>query len=338
MNINLLGIDIAKNVFQMVGVDAKGHIVLKKRITRDRLMAFIAKLSPCVIAMEACSGANHWFRQFQRFGHTVKLISPQYVKPFVKTNKNDHNDAEAICEAASRPNMRFVSPKNIEQQSIQSVHRVRERLIGNRTALVNQIRGLLAEYGIIAAKGITRIRKQLPIIIENIDSELTEDDRILFSELYEELRQLDLKISSYDKKLKVIFNNHPICQRIAAIEGLGVISATALIAAVGDASVFKNGRQMSAWLGLTPRQHSSGDRQILLGISKRGDKYIRKLLIHGARSVVYRAHTKQDKRSEWINQVAMRRGNNRACVAVANKNARIIWSMLVNEENYRKAS
>ena len=338
MNISILGIDIAKNVFQLHGADKAGKVVVKKRIYRESLHSYIAKLAPCTIAMEACSGANYWYRQFTALGHTVKLISPQYVKPYVKTNKNDASDAEAICEAASRPNMRFVSPKNIEQQGIQSIHRVRERLIGNRTALVNQVRGLLAEHGIIAAKGIGHIRKQLPRILEDAENELTGSDREIFRDLYEELRGLDEKILSYDKKLEEIYKNHLVCQRLAEVEGLGVISTTALLAAIGDPTVFKNGRQMSAWLGLTPRQHSSGNKQVLLGISKRGDKYIRKLLIHGARAVVYRAGNKKDKRSEWINELVNRRGTNRACVAVANKNIRIVWSMLTNETSYRKGS
>lgn len=338
MNISILGIDIAKNVFQLHGVDKSGKVTLKKRIYRESLLSYIANLESCTIAMEACSSSNYWYRRFTEQGHTVKLISPQYVKPYVKTNKNDACDAEAICEAAGRPNMRFVSAKNIEQQGIQSIHRVRERLIGNRTALVNQIRGLLAEHGIIAAKGIGHIRKQLPRILEETKNELTGSDRELFSDLYEELRNLDEKIGNYDKKLEYIFKNSPVCQKLAQIEGLGVISTTALIAAIGDASVFKNGRQMSAWLGLTPRQHSSGNKQVLLGISKRGDCYIRKLLVHGARAVVYRSRNKKDRRSEWINMLAERRGTNKTCVAVANKNVRIIWSMLVNETDYKKAS
>jgi transposase len=336
MNASIVGIDIAKNVFQLHGVDKAGKIVFKKRVYRDDLMKLVAKLAPCIIAMEACSGSNYWSRKFIALGHTVKLISPQYVKPYVKTNKNDAHDAEAICEAASRPHMRFVSPKNLEQQSIQSIHRIRERLISNRTALVNQIRGFLAEHGIVVAKGITKIRKQLPQILEE-ENELTSIDRELIYDLYEELRTADKKIECYDNKLEIIFNNNEACQQLAEIEGIGVISATALVASIGDANNFKNGRQMSAWLGLTPKQHSSGNKQVLLGISKRGDCYLRKLLVHGARSVVYRASKKKDIRSKWINDLVDRRGTNKTCVAVANKNVRIVWSMLVNDTAYRKA-
>ena len=295
MNINILGIDIAKNVFQLHGVDKSGQAVLKKRLSRDKLLSFIAQLSPCAIVMEACSGSNYWSRQFKKLGHEVKLISPQYVKPFVKTNKTDANDAQAICEAACRPSMYFVAPKNIEQQNIQAIHRVRERLIGNRTKLANQIRGLLAEHGIILAKGIWHIRNQMCDILEDAENELMSDSRIMFHELYEELCQIDERIKNYDKKLEMIFKQNEVCQRLSAIEGLGIISTTVLIAAIGDVKVFKNGRQMSAWLGLTPKQHSSGDKKIILGISKRGDSYIRKTLIHGSRSVVYRAKNKTDK-------------------------------------------
>lgn len=338
MNINMLGIDIAKSVFQLHGIDKAGKAELKKRLTRKELLPYIAKLTPCTIVMEACSGANYWYRQFKALGHEVKLISPQFVKPFVKTNKNDANDAQAICEAASRPTMHFVCAKSIEQQDIQSIHRVRERLISNRTGLANQIRGLLAEYGIVVAKGLWQLRQQLSDILEDATNELTIQSRELVASLAEELTELDKKVKHYDVKLETIFKDNPVCQRLAAIEGLGIISTTALVSAIGDPQVFKNGRQLSAWLGLTPRQHSSGNRQLLLGISKRGDSYVRKLLVHGARSVVYRARRKIDKRSLWINQIAERRGKNKACVAVANKNIRIVWAMLTKETNYQKAA
>lgn len=335
MNIKLLGIDLAKNDFQLHGVDERGHAVLKKRLKREKLVSFIAQLPPCLIVMEACSGANYWGRQFIARGHEVKLISPQYVKPFVKTNKNDYNDVVGITEAASRPSMHFVALKSIEQQDIQALHRIRERFIANRTALANQLRGLLAEYGVIIAKGIGHLRKQLPLILEAAENELTVKGRALFADLYEELCHLDKKINQYDEKLAIIFKNNSVCQRLAEIEGLGVISTTALIAAVGNPDVFKNGRQMSAWLGLVPRQHSSGSKQLMLGISKRGDGYLRKLLVHGARSVVYRAQNKTDKRSVWINQLVQRRGKNKTCVAIANKNVRIIWAMLTKGIAYQ---
>lgn len=338
MNIKLLGIDLAKNDFQLHGVDARGKAVLAKRLKREKLLPFIANLPTCKIAMEACSGANHWSRKFSAMGHDVKMISPQYVKPFVKTNKNDSNDAMAITEAASRPSMHFVAPKSIAQQDIQALHRARERFIANRTGLSNQIRGLLAEYGVIAAKGLSHLRRQLPRILENAENELTNNGRMLFDDLYAELCHLDERIKAYNKALENVFEANPVCQRLADIEGLGVVNTTALVAAIGDPSVFKSGRQMSAWLGLVPKQHSSGGRQRLLGISKRGDSYLRKLLVQGARSVIYHAKNKTDKRSQWINQLIQRCGTNKACVAVANKNVRIVWAMLKHETAYQMAA
>lgn len=337
-NITVLGIDLAKNVFQLHGSDATGKVILRKKLTRTKLVETIAKLEPCTIVMEACGGSSYWCRKFNALGHKSKLISPQFVKPFVKTNKSDRNDAEAICEAASRPTMRFVAPNTIEQQDIQAVHRIRSRLIGTRTALVNQIRGLLAEYGIIVAQGVNKIRKALPEILEDAENELTMLGRQLFSELSEELREQDEKIAIYDIKIEAIFKSNEQCQRVSKIDGIGQMTATAIVSAIGDPSTFKNGRHFSAYLGLVPRQSSSGGKEKLLGISKRGDTYLRTLLIHGARSVVMHAKNKEDKRSLWINNLVARRGANRAAVAVANKNARIIWRLLAKNETYKKAA
>lgn len=266
--VTILGIDLAKNVFQLHGIDATGKPMLKRKLTRNKLAETAAKLTPCSIVMEACSGASYWCRKFNSMGHTTKLISPQFVKPFLKTNKNDRNDAEAICEAASRPTMRFVAPNTVEQQDIQSVHRIRSRLVSERTALVNQIRGLLSEYGLIVPQGIQRIRKALPEILEDAENELTIRGRALFSELQAELIEKDKKIEIYDKKIQIIFKSNKDCQKIAKIEGIGVITATAIVAAIGDPKVFKNGRHFSAFLGLVPRQSSSGGKERLLGISK----------------------------------------------------------------------
>lgn len=337
-NVTLLGIDIAKNVFQLHGVDDKGNSMLKRKLTRLKLIKFIANLTPCTIVMEACGGSNFWYRKFKSMGHEVRLISPQFVKPFVKTNKNDRNDAEAICEAASRPSMRYVSPKSIEQQDLQAVHRIRSRLVEERTALINQIRGLLEEYGIIISQGISRVRKELPEILENAENELSHFGRELFSDLYEQVVELEKKVEKYNVKLESIFSSNESCQRISKIEGIGVISATAVVATIGDPKVFKNGRHFSAFLGLVPRQSSSGGKEKLLGISKRGDTYLRTLLIHGARSVVKSVDSKEDPRSQWIKNLKERRGANRTAVALANKNARIIWSLLAKGEQYRKVS
>jgi transposase len=337
-NVTLLGIDIAKNVFQLHGVNNLNEVILRKKLTRNKLIEFIAKLPSCVIAMEACSASNYWYRKFTALGHMVRLISPQFVKPYVKTNKNDYNDAEAICEAASRPTMRFVSPKNIEQQDLQSIHRIRSRLIQERTALANQIRGLLSEYGIIIAKGIHKITKVLPSILEDTENELSYLSRQLFNDLYEQILEKNTKIREYDNKLQSIFNTNSMCKKIEKVEGIGIITATAIIATIGDPTVFKNGRHFSAFMGLVPRQNSSGNKQQLLGISKRGNKYIRMLLIHGARSAILRASTKEDKKSKWIMSIKERRGMNKACVALANKNARTVWTILAKGVEYAKAA
>jgi len=336
-NVTLLGIDLAKNVFQLHGVDDKGKAMLRKRLTRTKLVETIANIPKCTIVMEACGGANYWCRKFSSFGHTPKLISPQFVKPFVKGNKNDRNDSEAICEAASRPSMRFVSPKSIEQEDIQATHRIRNRLVQERTALVNQIRGLLAEYGVIIAQGINKVRKELPEILEDGENELSHRSRKLFAGLYEELLEKDKLIKSYDDEINEIYKSNEMCQRIAKIEGVGPITATAIVSAIGDPKVFKNGRHFSAFLGLVPRQSSSGNKERLLGISKRGDTYLRGLLIHGGRSVVRYIGNKEDSRSKWVKDLKDRRGANRTAVAVANKNARIIWAVLAKNEHYRKA-
>lgn len=333
----LVGIDIAKNVFQVHGVDQAGKAVIKKSLRRSELRSFIAQLPVCTIAMEACGGAHYWARQFQALGHTVKLISPQFVKPFVKTNKNDAHDAQAITEAASRPDMRFVPIKNREQQDIQSVHRIRSRLIAERTALVNQMRGLLAEYGEVMPQGVAKLRKRLPEILEDITNELTSVIRQLCAELYEELLTLEKRIAEYDKKIKQILAANPVCRKLATIEGIGPLGATILLTALSDPKLFKNGRHFAAFLGLVPKQHSSGGRQRLLSISKRGDTYIRNLLVHGSRSVLQRVARKKDGRSRWLMQLNERRGYNRTCVALANKNARIAWAIVVNDTQYKKA-
>lgn len=337
MNVTTLGIDLAKKVFQVHGVDESGEVVLRRKLSRTKLLPFLANLPACVIGLEACGGAHYWAREMSKLGHEVRLMSPQYVKPYVKTNKNDYNDAEGICEAVSRPNMRFVAVKSVEQQDIQAMHRVRSGLMKERTALVNQVRGLLAEYGIVVAQGVHKLRGELPLILEDAQNQLSTRGRELFAELYERLVELDGRIGEADARLRWVFDGDELCGRLAQVEGVGVLTATALVAAVGDAKVFKNGRQMAAWLGLVPRQHSSGNKERLLGISKRGDRYLRMLLIHGARSVVYRADKKEDARSRWVSQVKARRGANRACVALANKNARILWALMAHEQGYRKA-
>lgn len=335
MDITTIGIDLAKNVFQIHAADQKGRTVLTKRLSRKAFLPFFANLKPCLVGMEACGSANYWARQLAALGHEVRQISPQYVKPYVRTNKNDFNDAQAICEAVSRPEMRFVPPKTVAQQDIQAVHRIRQRLVQNRTALVNQTRGLLREYGVFLPTGIRAFRRDLPEVLEDASNELTALMREIISDQAQRLSELDAHIAHYDRHIARIYAANDTCQRLSTIPGVGPVVATAVVATVGDCAYFKNGRHLAAWLGLVPRQHSSGERQRLLGISKRGDTYLRTLLIHGARSVLLRSASRTDPRSRWMQSIKERRGFNRACVAVANKNARTVWALLASSEPYR---
>jgi len=337
MKISLVGLDIAKSVFHLFAVSNSGKLIRKKMLRRQQLLSYFARHELCVIAMEACGGANYWARAFQAQGHKVRLLAPQLVKPFVKGNKNDYNDAEAIAEAAQRPCMRFVPIKAVEQQDIQTVHRVRERLVKNRTALVNQVRGLLAEFGIVIKRGVASVRKDLPLILSDSGSDLTEMSRVSFAELLDDLRELDEKVRHYDRKIISINQSHEACQRLDEVVGIGPVTATAVYAAAGTGQDFVNGRHFSAWIGLVPRQHSSGGKPTLLGISKRGNTYLRTLFIHGARAVLRHSAGKSDRFSRWAQALLARRGHNRACVAVANKLARIAWVILAKGEHYRPA-
>lgn len=339
-NVNLLGVDIAKNVFQLHGNDEKGKVVFKKRLSREQFKQYIVNLQPCTIIMEACGGANHWARKFSSFGHTVKLISPQFVKPFVKGNKTDRNDAEAICEAAVRPSMRFVSGKTIEQEDMQALHRIRSRLVQERTAIANQIRGLLAEYGIIIPQGRLKINKHVPEILEDATNELSFIARNFILDLSEQLNERTKKIVVYEKLIKTFFQNNEDCKKIEKLEGVGILTATMLVSTIGDAKTFKNGRHLAAFLGLVPKQCSSGNKQRLLGISKKGNAYLRWLLIHGARSAVKAAINakKDDPKSKWILALVDRAGKNKAAVALANKTVRTIWALLANNAEYKKVA
>lgn len=334
--LSTVAIDLAKKVFHLVGSDRTGKMLWRKRLSRNALMPFIAQLPPVLIGIEACGGAHYWARRFREHGHEVKLMAPQFVKPYVKSNKNDMRDAEAIGEAVTRPTMRFVPIKEVEQQDIQALHRIRERLIGDRTALVNEVHGLMHEYGIVIPKGVTKFRQ---VVVDKLESEkdkLTALSQELFWQLVEEFVALEERLTSYQEKLESLAKTHPECQRLMTIPGLGPITATALVAAVGDVGVFKNGRQFAAWLGLVPKQHSTGGQTHLLGISKRGDSYLRKLLIHGARATLRWVKLKTDGRSQWIQGLLERRGWNRTAVAVANKNARIVWALLSRGGVYRE--
>lgn len=335
MDATTIGIDLAKNVFQIHAANAHGKKVFVKRLSRKDFMPFFAYIPPCLIGIEVCSSANYWARQLKSLGHDVRQISPQFVKPYVKTNKNDYNDAQAICEAVTRPDMPFVPDKSIEQQDIQAMHRIRMRLVRDRTALVNQTRGLLREYGVFLPIGIRPFREQLPHVLEDAENELTSLTREMIADQAQRLRELDQRIAQYDHRINDCFKRSETCQRLATLAGVGPIVATALVAAISDIRYFKNGRHLAAWLGLVPRQHSSGERSRLLGISKRGDTYLRTLLIHGARSVVSRCDSRTDTLGRWIRDIKVRRGFNRASVALANKNARIIWALMAHGDTYR---
>lgn len=309
MKATRIGVDLAKRVFQVHGVDGHERPVLRRKLSRETWIEDLVKaVEPgSEIGMEACSGAHHWARELRRLGFTVKLLAPQFVKPYVKGNKNDANDAEAICEAMSRKNMRFVAVKTVEQQDVQAVHRVRTQHVEARTAKANQIRGLAAEYGLVAPKSLEKLRLAVPMWLESIESGLTAEFRWLLNGLRQDLQLLDERIRMLDRKIESLAQSNPVTKRLMQLRGVGPVIATALVATVGDGAQFKNGRQMAASLGLTPGQHSTGGKARLLGISKRGNAYMRSLLVHGARSVVRTAKEKSDRLSCWVTKIATRR-------------------------------
>ncbi|MDO9388429.1 MAG: IS110 family transposase, partial [Methylotenera sp.] len=286
MKITTIGIDLAKEMFQIHGVDTHGKAVLRKQLRRSEMAKFFSNLEPCLIGMEACGSAHHWARKLGEYGHTVKLMAPQFVKPYVKTNKNDMADAEAICEAVTRPNMRFVPMKNVEQQAMLSVHRARQGFVKARTAQANQMRGLLSEFGIVIPQGINAIAKRVPDILEDRENGLPGTMRNLLKRLTENLKVLDRQVDELELQIKLWHKESELSRKLETIPGIGPITASAIVATVGEVKEFQNGRQLAAWMGLVPRQHSSGGKQHLLGISKRGDTYLRTLLIHGARAVI----------------------------------------------------
>ena len=335
-NITSLAIDLAKNTFQLHGTDSRGKVILKKKISRAKLSEFISNLNPCSIYMEACGTANYWGRKFVGFGHKVKLINPKYVKPYVKRNKNDANDAAGIAAAARDSDMRFCNIKTEAQQDIQSIHRIRSLLMQQRTSLANQIRGLLAEYGITIPQGISHVRRKLAEVLGNNPNNMSEVMISCLSELYERFCFLEREIIFYNKKIGELLKDNKECQRLEKIPGIGMLGATILASILGNGAAFKNGRHFAAFLGLTPKQHSSGGKERLLGISKGGDTYIRSILIHGARSVLLWSKRKTDKQSKWINSLLSRRGYNKTSVALANKIARIAWALIKNETSYNK--
>lgn len=337
MEITRVGLDLAKRVIQVHAVDRHERAVCRRALKRDEVLRFFTGLPPCLIGMEACAQAHDWARKLRGLGHTVKLIAPQHVKPYVQGQKNDRNDAAAICEAVSRKNLRFVPIKSVAQQDGQALLRIRSARVEQRTALVNQIRGLMAEYGVVVPTGRIVLRRALPMILEDAENGLSWEFRGLLAELYAELVALDERITALDEQVQQRVSEDEDAQRLLDAPGIGPLTALALTTSVGDARQFKNGRQMAAFFGLVPRQHSTGGKTRLLGMHKRGDSFVRGLLIHGARSVQRMAVKKTDDRSRWLNAVGARRHRNVATVAQANKTTRIAWVILARGETYRAA-
>lgn len=328
MKLKAVGIDLAKDVLQIHGVDRDGRVVVKRALRRAQVLAFFAELEPCLIGMEACGSSQYWARKLGELGHDAKLMAPQYVKPYVKTNKNDAADAEAICEAVTRPNMRFVPIKSAEQQGVLALHRGREGLTRAKRSLVNQIKGLLREHGIVMAAGVHHALDRVPDLIEDAQTPIPTTLRMLLQKMDEHLRFIVRQIEEIDVLILDWHRKSEASKRLTQIPGIGPITATAIVASVGDASDFDNGRQMAAWLGLVPRQHSSGGKSRLLGISKRGNRYIRTLLVLGAQAVLRVVEKRSDQRSEWLKKLRDRRHKNIAALALANKNARTICALL----------
>lgn len=335
MNISTVGLDIAKQVIQIHAVDRHGKPEIRKQLKRHQVLPFFANLPPCLIGIEACGGAHDWARRLSALGHTVKLMAPQFVKPYVKANKHDPADAEAICEAVSRPSMRFVPVKNPEQQALLALHRARQSFVAARTAQGNQIRGLLAEFGLVVPKGLTALKRRLSDILEDAENGLPGAFRELLQTLANHLSELNRQVEDITQRIEAVHRANPLSRRLAQTPGIGPLIATALLAAIGDIKSFANGRQLAAWLGLVPKQSSTGGKTRLLGISKRGDTYLRTLLIHGARSALKAAQHKSDAGETWLTRLAERRNPNIAAVALANKNARIAFALLAHDRDYQ---
>jgi transposase len=335
MKVTRVGLDIAKLVFQVHGVDGHEKASLQKQLARGKVLEFFAKLSPCLIGIEACAGSHYWARELTKLGHTVKLMAAQFVMPYRKRGKNDANDAEAICEAVGRANMHFVAIKSEEQQAVLMVHRARTLVMANRTGLVNQIRGLLGEFGVIVPKGVARFRRELPGILEDAENGIPDLGRTVLANLLDQFRDLDARIRVYDRQIRELAAASEPARRLMRIEAIGPQTATALVATMGDPQVFKSGRNFAASLGITPRQYSSGGITRLGPITRRGDSYLRTLLVHGARAYLRVVDRKTDAKSAWARRLKQRRHVNIAAVALAAKHARVAWALLAHGSEYR---
>ena len=338
MQVTTIGLDIAKSVFQVHGVDERGRVVLRRRLARGQVPAFFANLPPCLIGLEACAGAHYWARELTKLGHEVRLMPPQYVKAYVKTNKHDAADAEACCEAVQRPGMRFVPIKSADQQATCMLHRARDQLIGQRTATINALRGHLAELGIVAAQRQAGVRQLLAALAEVEDDRIPPLARDVLRPLVAQLHDLGAKIAEFDRRLVALTRSDPVCRTLSEVPGVGPVIATAFAATVPDADRFRSGRHLAAWLGLVPRQHATGGKPRQLGLSKRGDAYLRRQLIHGARALVKVSPGRSGRLWSWINGLRARRPFNVVVAALANKLARILWAMLSRGEAYRAAA
>jgi transposase len=334
MTAHVCGIDIGKTVFHLIGLSKEGHVVIKKRFTRKQLITHTVNMPACLIGMEACPGAHCLARVLKAQGHEIKLMPAEYVRPFVKSNKNDYVDAEAIAEAVLRPTMRFVPIKSEAQLDLQALHRVRDRWMGRRTAVINQIRGFLLEHGITVAVGPAHLKRQIPSILEDADNLLSSRMRALLIELRDEWEKLEKQIEQVDQEFAQIAKKEGNCQRLLTIPGIGLLTATALTAAIGNGAAFHKSRDLAAWLGLVPRQHSTGGKTRLLGISKRGNPYLRRLFIHGGRAVVARVKREKRQFCSWLDHLEARSPRNVVVVAMANKLARIAWAVLTRGQVY----
>jgi len=335
MEIRSVGIDLGKTTFHLVALGDNGKVLLKKKFTQKQLIAFTANMQTSLIGMEACSGAHFLGRTLREQGHDVKLIPAQFVKPFVKSNKNDFIDAEAIAEAVTRENMRFVPIKTDDQLDLQALHRVRDRLIARRTSVINQLRAFLLERGLVFAKSPAKLRERIPETLENADEKITPRMRNLLALLWEEWKDLDQQLDDLNQEVERIASSDPACMRLRQIPGIGPLVATAIVAAIGNGAAFRKGRDFAAWTGLVPKQYSTGGKTKLAGISKRGNRYLRKILIHGARSVVFRSKRERIAMGEWMNTLEARASRNVLIVAMANKLARIAWAVLSSGQDYR---
>jgi len=337
MQITTIGLDIAKHVFQLHALNTEGEVMLRRRLRRGEVIPFFSALPPCVVGMEACSTAHHWARDLMALGHDVRLMPPTYVKPYVKRGKNDAADAEAICEAVQRPTMRFVPVKSAEQQSVLMLHRSRDLLIRQRTMLANAIRAQCAEFGIIAAQGIAKLHELLGLIVDPAEQRIPPLARDCLVVLARQLHDLQRHIGEIDRAIHAWHRANKTSRRLETIPGIGPITASALAATVTDPSIFRSGRHLAAWLGLVPRQNSSGGKHRLGGISKQGDRYIRRLLISGATAVLRHCKPNRSASAAWATALLQRRPAKLVAVALANKTARIVWAVLARGETYRPA-